>query len=127
MVPTGRVGDGVKIDAPAKLTLSLRITGIRPDGYHLIDAEMVSLSIGDVLPFKHALDAARAVMADGAGFGDIASDVYWISGYTIGAVVVAFNASDVIISDATTITITIIIIVVTPSIVRVFIALIHPL
>ena len=35
--------------APAKLTLSLRITGIRPDGYHLIDAEMVTLDLGDEL------------------------------------------------------------------------------
>jgi 4-diphosphocytidyl-2-C-methyl-D-erythritol kinase len=35
--------------APAKLTLSLRITGVRPDGYHLIDAEMVTLDYGDVL------------------------------------------------------------------------------
>ena len=28
--------------APAKLTLALRITGVRDDGYHLIDAEMVT-------------------------------------------------------------------------------------
>ncbi len=35
--------------APAKLTLSLRITGVRADGYHLIDAEMVTLDYGDVL------------------------------------------------------------------------------
>ena len=28
--------------AHAKLTLSLRVTGVRDDGYHLIDAEMVS-------------------------------------------------------------------------------------
>jgi 4-diphosphocytidyl-2-C-methyl-D-erythritol kinase len=35
--------------APAKLTLSLRVTGVRPDGYHLIDSEMVSLDYGDVL------------------------------------------------------------------------------
>ena len=28
----------------AKLTLSLRIVGVRPDGYHLIDAEMVTLT-----------------------------------------------------------------------------------
>ena len=33
--------------APAKLTLSLRITGRRPDGYHFIDAEMVSLDFSD--------------------------------------------------------------------------------
>ena len=49
----------------------------------------VFLTIGDVLPFKHALDATRAIMADGAGLGDIATDLYWIGGYTIGAVALA--------------------------------------
>ncbi|MDW3213891.1 MAG: 4-(cytidine 5'-diphospho)-2-C-methyl-D-erythritol kinase [Ilumatobacteraceae bacterium] len=37
--------------APAKLTLSLQVTGTRDDGYHLIDAEMVSLSLADELEF----------------------------------------------------------------------------
>jgi|TARA_B100001971_G_scaffold198627_1_gene208462 4-diphosphocytidyl-2-C-methyl-D-erythritol kinase len=37
------------LTAPAKLTLSLRITGLRGDGYHLIDAEMVSLDLADCL------------------------------------------------------------------------------
>ena len=49
----------------------------------------VFLTIGDVLPFKHALDAMRAVMADGAGFGDISGDLYWIAGYTLAAVAAA--------------------------------------
>jgi 4-diphosphocytidyl-2-C-methyl-D-erythritol kinase len=35
--------------APAKLTLTLRITGTRPDGYHLLDAEMVTLDLADRL------------------------------------------------------------------------------
>lgn len=35
------------IDAPAKLTLSLRVTGVREDGFHLIDAEMVTLDLVD--------------------------------------------------------------------------------
>jgi 4-diphosphocytidyl-2-C-methyl-D-erythritol kinase len=35
--------------APAKLTLSLRVTGVREDGFHLIDAEMVSLDLYDEL------------------------------------------------------------------------------
>ncbi|MFM8312434.1 MAG: 4-(cytidine 5'-diphospho)-2-C-methyl-D-erythritol kinase [Ilumatobacteraceae bacterium] len=39
----------VSIIAPAKLTLSLRVTGVRDDGYHLIDAEMVSLDWADRL------------------------------------------------------------------------------
>jgi 4-diphosphocytidyl-2-C-methyl-D-erythritol kinase len=38
--------------APAKLTLSLRVTGVRPDGYHLLDAEMVSLNLADELTFS---------------------------------------------------------------------------
>jgi 4-diphosphocytidyl-2-C-methyl-D-erythritol kinase len=37
--------------APAKLTLSLRVLGRRPDGYHLIDAEMVTLTLADTLEF----------------------------------------------------------------------------
>lgn len=49
----------------------------------------VFVTIGDVLPFKHALDAMRSVMADGAGFGDVAGDLYWIGGYTVAAVAAA--------------------------------------
>jgi 4-diphosphocytidyl-2-C-methyl-D-erythritol kinase len=37
--------------APAKLTVSLRVTGVRADGYHIIDAEMVSLDLADELTF----------------------------------------------------------------------------
>jgi 4-diphosphocytidyl-2-C-methyl-D-erythritol kinase len=39
----------VVLQAPAKLTLSLRITGVRADGYHLVDAEMVSLDLADTV------------------------------------------------------------------------------
>ena len=35
------------------------------------------------LPFAHAIDSARDVMANGAGFSDIAIDLYWVLGYTI--------------------------------------------
>lgn len=38
-----------RLIAPAKLTLSLRVTGLRDDGYHLIDAEMVSVDLCDEL------------------------------------------------------------------------------
>lgn len=37
------------LDAHAKLTLTLRITGLRADGYHLIDSEMVTLQLADRL------------------------------------------------------------------------------
>jgi 4-diphosphocytidyl-2-C-methyl-D-erythritol kinase len=45
--------------APAKLTLSLRITGVRADGYHLIDAEMVTLELADELE----IDSSRLGLA----------------------------------------------------------------
>ena len=35
----------------AKLTLSLRVTGVRADGYHLIDAEMIAVDLHDTLSF----------------------------------------------------------------------------
>ncbi len=35
----------------AKLTLTLRITGVRSDGYHLLDAEMVTIDLADDLEF----------------------------------------------------------------------------
>lgn len=40
--------------AHAKLTVHLHITGTRADGYHLIDAEMVSLDLADELTFEPA-------------------------------------------------------------------------
>ena len=46
-------------------------------------------TVGGVLPFAHAIDATRAVMIDGAGLGDIAADLLWVSGYTVGVVVIA--------------------------------------
>jgi 4-diphosphocytidyl-2-C-methyl-D-erythritol kinase len=37
------------VAAPAKLTVSLRVTAVRADGMHLIDAEMVTLDLADEL------------------------------------------------------------------------------
>jgi 4-diphosphocytidyl-2-C-methyl-D-erythritol kinase len=49
--------------APAKLTLSLRILGVRDDGFHLIDAEMVSLDLADTLTIADG----DSVEVDGVG------------------------------------------------------------
>jgi 4-diphosphocytidyl-2-C-methyl-D-erythritol kinase len=40
-----------RVEAHAKLTFELRVTGVRADGYHLLDAEMASLDLHDVLEF----------------------------------------------------------------------------
>lgn len=54
------------LSAPAKLTVELRITGVRDDGMHLLDAEMVSLDFGDTL----TLSAGNTVSYRGLWHGD---------------------------------------------------------
>jgi 4-diphosphocytidyl-2-C-methyl-D-erythritol kinase len=53
--------------ASAKLTLSLRVTGVRDDGLHLIDAEMVTLDLADTLVVGpgDALEVVDATAGDG--------------------------------------------------------------
>jgi 4-diphosphocytidyl-2-C-methyl-D-erythritol kinase len=56
--------------APAKLTVSLRVTGVRPDGYHELDAEMVTLDLADELELDEggaglAVEVAPGVRAGG--------------------------------------------------------------
>jgi 4-diphosphocytidyl-2-C-methyl-D-erythritol kinase len=40
------------VKAWAKLTRSLRVVGVRDDGYHLLDAEMLTLELHDLLTFS---------------------------------------------------------------------------
>ena len=53
--------------APAKLTLSLRVTGVRADGYHLLDAEMVTVDLADRLTIEDGdgLDVTGLGIPDG--------------------------------------------------------------
>jgi 4-diphosphocytidyl-2-C-methyl-D-erythritol kinase len=71
--PGGRPASGpVTLHAHAKLTTTLRVTGVREDGFHLIDAEMVSLDLHDVLtvdPQRRGL-AATGPFADGLPLDD---------------------------------------------------------
>ncbi|HXW79749.1 MAG TPA: 4-(cytidine 5'-diphospho)-2-C-methyl-D-erythritol kinase [Acidimicrobiales bacterium] len=58
------------VTARAKLTLSLRVTGVRPDGYHLLEAEMVTVDLADALHFStgeglEIVDAGAASMGHG--------------------------------------------------------------
>ena len=60
-----RTSDAVTdvLAAPAKLTWSLRVVGVRDDGYHLIDAEMLTLDLADSL----TVTPCRRDHADGVG------------------------------------------------------------
>lgn len=49
-------------------------------------------SVENLLPFVHALDATRDVMAEGAGLSAIATDLYWVIGYTLAATALAVGA-----------------------------------
>lgn len=49
MIGSGRDDGVVTIRANAKLTRTLRMTGVRDDGFHLLDAEMVSLELHDLI------------------------------------------------------------------------------
>ena len=68
------------VRAYAKLTLSLRVVGVRDDGYHLIDAEMVTLALADELTFTSGVNdlppdnlVSRALVA--AGRDDVHVDL----------------------------------------------------
>lgn len=57
----------MRLIARAKLTVTLRVTGVRPDGFHLIDAEMISLDLADVLDVEPAEERSVSVSGPYAG------------------------------------------------------------
>lgn len=59
------------LTAPAKLTLSLRVTGVRPDGLHELDIEMVTVDLADELEIAEG-DGLEVVgdAGDGVPAGD---------------------------------------------------------
>ena len=59
-------GDAGVVTAPAKLTRSLRVVGRRSDGYHLLEAEMITVSLVDELE-----------IGPGGGL-DVVDEVDWI-------------------------------------------------
>ena len=77
------------LHAPAKLTTSLRITGVRSDGYHLIDAEMVTLDFGDRLDVTPDGDGVEVVWEDRrvvAGADDLVVRALGFAGLRAGVV-----------------------------------------
>ena len=54
--------------AHAKLTVSLKLVGLRDDGFHLVDAEMVSLDLADTLTFTEG-SGITITMEDSAAQG----------------------------------------------------------
>jgi 4-diphosphocytidyl-2-C-methyl-D-erythritol kinase len=65
----------ITLVAPAKLTVSLLVTGVRSDGFHELDAEMVTLDLADVL----GIDEAGSGLVVEAAPGTRASDLPAVS------------------------------------------------
>ena len=77
----------VVVAAPAKLTLSLQMTGLRPDGMHLIDAEMVTLDLHDTLvidPTGDGLDVVGGGDDIPTGPGNLVNQALRLAGRTAG-------------------------------------------
>jgi len=51
--------------APAKLTLTLAVTGVRSDGFHELRSEMVSLSLCDALTFTDGSEGLMVIAEPG--------------------------------------------------------------
>jgi len=70
--------------AGAKLTRRLSVLGLRPDGYHLIDAEMVSLDLADELLFS-----------DGTGL-EVTDRIAWTGSGAVESLPVPEDASNLV-------------------------------
>ena len=66
-----------EVRALAKLTLSLRVTGVRADGYHLLDSEMVTVDLADTLVLRPG-DGLEVVVdaraTGGTTYGEVPAD-----------------------------------------------------
>jgi 4-diphosphocytidyl-2-C-methyl-D-erythritol kinase len=79
----------IVVDAYAKLTLSLRVTGTRTDGYHELDAEMVSIDEPhDTLTIRPATRTTLAVTGPfAAGVPADPTNLAWRAADACGATV----------------------------------------
>jgi 4-diphosphocytidyl-2-C-methyl-D-erythritol kinase len=66
---------GTEVRALAKLTLSLRVTGRRPDGLHTLESEMVTVDLADSLYFSvgDGIEVLDAGASEG-GHGEVPAD-----------------------------------------------------
>jgi ABC-2 type transport system permease protein len=70
-------------------TVVLLLTIFGGTWVNLEDIGGVFQTVADVFPFAHALEAMRAAMVGGAGFGDVTGDLVWVAAYTAAVAVLA--------------------------------------
>jgi 4-diphosphocytidyl-2-C-methyl-D-erythritol kinase len=67
----------LSLEAPAKLNLSLRVVGRRPDGFHLLETEMVLLELADRLLLLPGATGLRVEAVPGDEIPLDASNLAW--------------------------------------------------
>ncbi|MCZ6596147.1 MAG: hypothetical protein O7B99_00755 [Planctomycetota bacterium] len=63
-------GPWVRVDAPAKVNLRLRVLGPRPDGYHAVDTVMLAIDLLDEVAVRIAPGGAVRLEASGGARGE---------------------------------------------------------
>lgn len=72
--------------APAKINLTLHVTGRRADGYHLLDSLVIFTEIGDVLTARPARDLTLDIEGpEGAGLPPGRGNLVWRAATMMGA------------------------------------------
>ena len=65
----------MKVFAPAKVNLGLRVLGVRADGFHALDSVVVPLGFGDDVELERAGETSLEVVDGGVGLGALPGDV----------------------------------------------------
>src|SRR5438876_731115 len=72
--PLGRLSPVVRL-APAKLNLTLAVTGRRPDGYHELHSVMVPLAVADRLSIAVSSGSKDTLHVSGADAGPVEANL----------------------------------------------------
>jgi 4-diphosphocytidyl-2-C-methyl-D-erythritol kinase len=73
LVTHGNEGDTAEVFAPAKINMTLHVTGRRGDGYHMLDSLVMFADIGDRVTVRRAATSSLEVtgpMAENTPLGD---------------------------------------------------------
>ena len=65
----------MKVFAPAKVNLGLRVLGTRADGFHALDSVVALLGFGDDVELEPAETTTLEMVDDGVGLGALPTDI----------------------------------------------------
>ena len=67
--------DAMNVFSPAKVNLTLRVLGTRPDGFHELDSVAVPLGLGDEVTLERAGETSLEMVGDGVDLSAMPEDV----------------------------------------------------